>query len=109
VLAGLIVQAATGRTLGHELTRRIFRPLGLRDTFFPINCPDIPGRNARGYSLPLGQEEGSLLDFTVYNPSLAWGARSVRSRDGSTHRPERSRQPRMWLPVAAMEPGLHRL
>jgi D-alanyl-D-alanine carboxypeptidase len=49
VLAVLIVQAATGRTLGHELTRRIFRPLGLRDTFFPINRPDIPGRNARGY------------------------------------------------------------
>jgi D-alanyl-D-alanine carboxypeptidase len=73
VLAGLIVQAATGRTLGHELTRRIFRPLGLRDTFFPINRPYIPGRNARGYSLPLSQEEGSLLDFTVYNPSLAWG------------------------------------
>lgn len=74
MLAGLIVQAATGRTLGHELTRRIFRPLGLRDTFFPINHPDIPGRNARGYSLPLSQEEGSLLDFTVYNPSLALGS-----------------------------------
>ena len=109
MLAGLIVQAATGRTLGHELTRRIFRPLGLRDTFFPINRPDIPGRNARGYSLPLSQEEGSLLDFTVYNPSLAWGARSARSRDGPRHRPERSRQPRMRLPVAAEEPEPHRL
>lgn len=109
MLAGLIVQAATGRTLGHELTRRIFRPLGLRDTFFPINRPDIPGRNVRGYSLPLGQEEGSLLDFTVYNPSLAWGARSVRSRDGPMRSSERNRQPRMRLSIAAKEPEPHRL
>jgi D-alanyl-D-alanine carboxypeptidase len=34
VLAGLVVEAATGRKLGKKLARRIFRPLGLRDTFF---------------------------------------------------------------------------
>ena len=39
VLAGMIVEAATGRTVGHELTRRILRPLGLRDIFFPVNHP----------------------------------------------------------------------
>jgi D-alanyl-D-alanine carboxypeptidase len=70
VLAGMIVEAAAGRTLSQELTRRIIRPLRLRDTFFPVDRPDIPGLNPRGYSLPLGQEEGPLLDFTVYNPSL---------------------------------------
>jgi D-alanyl-D-alanine carboxypeptidase len=83
VLAGLIVEAATGRTLGQELKRRIIRPLGLRDTFFPFNRPDIPGRNARGYSLPLGDQgpvlDGPLLDFTVYNPSLAWAAGNLVS------------------------------
>ena len=86
VLAGMIVQAATGRKLGKELARRIFRPLGLRDTFFPVNRPDIPGRNARGYSLPLGQEEGPLLDFTVYNPSLAWAAGALVSDLGDLAR-----------------------
>jgi D-alanyl-D-alanine carboxypeptidase len=79
VLAGMIVEAATGRTLGQELTRRIIRPLRLRDTFFPINRPDIPGPNPRGYSLPLVDEAGPLLDFTVYNPSLAWGAGNLTS------------------------------
>jgi D-alanyl-D-alanine carboxypeptidase len=83
VLAGLIVEAATGNTLRHELTGRIIRPLRLRDTFFPINRPDIPGRNARGYSLPLGDQgpvlDGPLLDFTVYNPSLAWAAGNLVS------------------------------
>jgi D-alanyl-D-alanine carboxypeptidase len=79
VLAGMIVEAATGRMLGQELTRRIIRPLGLRDTFFPVNRPDIPGPNPRGYSLPLVDQAGPLLDFTVYNPSLAWGAGNLIS------------------------------
>jgi len=87
VLAGLIVEAVTGRRLGQELTRRIFRPLGLRDTFFPVNRPDIPGRNARGYSIdPFGREDGPLLDFTVYNPSLAWGAGNLTSDLGDLAR-----------------------
>jgi D-alanyl-D-alanine carboxypeptidase len=86
VLAGLIVEAATDRKLGKELARRIFRPLGLRDTFFPVNRPDIPGRNARGYSLPLGQQDGRLLDFTVYNPSLAWAAGNLVSDLGDLER-----------------------
>jgi D-alanyl-D-alanine carboxypeptidase len=90
VLAGLIVEAATGRTLGQELKRRIIRPLGLGDTFFPVNRPDIPGRNARGYSLPLGDQgpvlDGPLLDFTVYNPSLAWAAGNVVSDLGDLTR-----------------------
>jgi D-alanyl-D-alanine carboxypeptidase len=90
VLVGLIVEAATGRTLGRELTRRIIRPLRLRDTFFPVNRPDIPGRNARGYSLPLGDQgpvlDGPLLDFTVYNPSLAWAAGNLVSDLGDLTR-----------------------
>ena len=79
MLAGLIVQAATGRPLGRELAQRILWPLGLRHTFFPVNRPDIPGRNARGYSLPLGQEDGPLLDFTVFKPLLAWAAGNLTS------------------------------
>jgi D-alanyl-D-alanine carboxypeptidase len=86
VLAGMIVEAATGRTLGHELTRRILRPLRLRDTFFPVNRPTIPGPNPRGYSLPLVDEAGPLLDFTVYNPSLAWGAGNLTSDLGDLER-----------------------
>jgi D-alanyl-D-alanine carboxypeptidase len=85
-LAGMIVEAATGRTLGQELTRRIIRPLRLRDTFFPVNRPTIPGPNPRGYSLPLVDGSGPLLDFTVYNPSLAWGAGNLISDLGDLER-----------------------
>jgi D-alanyl-D-alanine carboxypeptidase len=86
VLAGLIVEVATGRKLGQELARRIFRPLGLRDTFFPVNAAGIPGPRSRGYSLPLGQQEGPLLDFTVFNPSLAWAAGNLISDLGDLER-----------------------
>lgn len=82
----MIVEAATGKTLGQELTRRIIGPLGLRDTVFPVNQPGIPGPNPRGYSLPLVDEAGPLLDFTVYNPSLAWGAGNLISDLGDLER-----------------------
>ncbi len=86
MLAGLIVEAATGHTLGQELARRIVGPLGLRDTFFPVNAPGIPGPSSRGYSLPLGQQQGPLLDFTVFNPSVAWGSGNLISNLGDLER-----------------------
>ncbi len=84
VLAGLIVEAATGSSVGRELTRRIFRPLRLDDTSFPVHNPTIPGRNARGYSLRIdpvrGPLEGEpLRDVTLLDPSFAWAAGAVVS------------------------------
>jgi D-alanyl-D-alanine carboxypeptidase len=83
VLLGLIVEAVTGNSLGRELHRRILRPLGLRDTFFPVNSPGIPGPKSRGYSLPLSPQgevlNGPLLDITVYNPSWAWAVGNLIS------------------------------
>jgi D-alanyl-D-alanine carboxypeptidase len=86
ILAGMIVEAATGHKLGQELARRILRPLGLRDTFFPVNAPGIPGPRSRGYSPPLGQEQGPLLDFTILNPSLAWASGALISNLGDLGR-----------------------
>jgi D-alanyl-D-alanine carboxypeptidase len=83
VLAGMVIERATGNALGRELERRIFRPLQLRDTDFPVNFPFLPWPHARGYSLGLDDEgfpiEGPLLDFTVYDPSLAWAAGNIVS------------------------------
>jgi len=83
VLAGMIIERVTGNELGRELERRIFRPLRLRDTYFPIDFPFLPWPYARGYSLDYDAEakpiEGRLLDFTVINPSLAWAAGNIVS------------------------------
>ncbi len=84
VLAGLVVEAATGSRLGRELNRRIFRPLGLDDTWFPVHASGIPGRHAHGYSLRVDPERGPLeeeplRDVTRLDPSFAWAAGAVVS------------------------------
>jgi D-alanyl-D-alanine carboxypeptidase len=85
VLAGLIVEAVTGRSLSRELARRIFRPLRLGDTYFPVNFPFLVGPHARGYSLDIDDDlnpiEGPLLDVTVYNPSAIWAAGNIVSNE----------------------------
>jgi len=86
VLAGMIVEAATGGTLDQELRRRIFRPLRLRNTVLPVDRPTIPRPYAGGYGLPLGQQQGPLLNFTVYNPSLAWAAGALVSDLGEVEK-----------------------
>ena len=48
LLAGLIVEARTGHTLGSELNRRIFQPLHLSATSFPTTAR-IPNPHAHGY------------------------------------------------------------
>jgi D-alanyl-D-alanine carboxypeptidase len=86
VLAGMIVEAATGGTLDQELRRRIFRPLKLRNTVFPVDRPTLPRPYAGGYGFPLGQEQGPLRNFTFYNPSLAWAAGALVSNLGDVEK-----------------------
>ena len=81
VLLGLIVEAATGRPLAAELRARIFAPLGLRSTSYPVGTA-IDGRFAHGYVLgrpPLPIPAGTLADVSArLNPS-AWGAGQMLS------------------------------
>ena len=83
VLAGMIVEQATGRELARELAGRVFGPIGLRRTSFPVNTAGIPSPSSRGYSLPLSTElevlDGPLLDFTHQDPSWAWAAGALVS------------------------------
>jgi D-alanyl-D-alanine carboxypeptidase len=71
VLAGLIVEEVTGRSLESEVTRRILRPLQLRDTYFEGAEPVIRGPHMHAY---VPWTDGELRDFTRYNMSWAWGA-----------------------------------
>lgn len=77
VLLGLIVEKATGHSLPAELARRIFEPLHLDHTSFPIDQTSISGDHAHGYvDLP-----GSPpLDITNrVSPSVAWAAGALVS------------------------------
>jgi len=72
VLAGLIVEKVTGRSLESEVNRRILRPLQLRDTYFEGADPVIRGPHMRAY-VPW-PPDGELRDFTRYNMSWGWAA-----------------------------------
>jgi D-alanyl-D-alanine carboxypeptidase len=91
VVAGLLVEAVTGHQVGQELRRRVFEPLGLRDTSFPVTSGKISGYHAHGYVpkelIPTGSAgdefppspDGRLVDVTALNPSATWGAGNIIS------------------------------
>lgn len=76
VLAGLIIEKVTGRTIGAELRRRIFRPLHLRATTYPTRQTQLPSPYAHGY-FDLG--EPSLTDLSSFSPSLSGPAGAIVS------------------------------
>jgi len=53
LLLGLIIERVTGRTVGSELTQRIFGPLRLAHTTFSTG--PVAGEHVHGYSLPSHQ------------------------------------------------------
>jgi D-alanyl-D-alanine carboxypeptidase len=80
ILLGLVVEAATGKTLARDLQDRLFRPLGLRSTSFPPGTA-ITGRFAHGYVgsglrwpiFPV--RAGILVDISSrMSPSWLWAA-----------------------------------
>ena len=78
VVAQLIVERTTGKTLGAELRRRIFRPLHLDQTTYPTT-PGLPNPYVHGYML-LGNPP--LTDVTRLSPSLAPGSGGIVSTVG---------------------------
>ncbi|WP_020578039.1 serine hydrolase domain-containing protein [Actinopolymorpha alba] len=77
VLAGMLIEKVTGHPVRAELTRRLFGPLGMRDTSFPERSPFVSGRHLRGY-LP-GEPGQPMDDVTTYSMSWAWTAGAVIS------------------------------
>jgi D-alanyl-D-alanine carboxypeptidase len=75
ILLGLIVEAASGNSVGSELRQRIFKPLGLRSTFLATS-QRIPGAHAHGY---LVSGNDPLQDVTLVSPSYVWTAGGIVS------------------------------
>lgn len=73
---GLIVEAATHRAIGSQLGRRIFEPLGLSATSYPVRRTTIDGSHAHGYFL-LGRPP--LADVTEFSPSIAGAGGAIVS------------------------------
>jgi D-alanyl-D-alanine carboxypeptidase len=73
VVLGLLVQRVTDRPVGEEITRRIIKPLDLRDTYWPgVGEQRIRGSHPHGY---LADGPGApWQDITRMDPSLGWAA-----------------------------------
>lgn len=73
VVAGLLVEKVTGRPFGEEITSRIIRPLGLKDTYWPdAGERGIRGAHPKGYAA--ATPGAPLEDITRLDPSQAWAA-----------------------------------
>lgn len=75
IVAGLVIEAVTGRPYADTIRRGILRPLGLRHTYLPGTDPAIPGPHAHGYEL-IGER---YVDVSRANPSLQWAAAEMIS------------------------------
>ena len=87
ILLGLVIEKATATPLEQELRERIFQPLALTHTSFPV-VPTLPRPFARGY-LPVGlvrTPNGKPIDVTVWSPSWAWAAGALVSTAGDLAR-----------------------
>ncbi|XVU23264.1 serine hydrolase domain-containing protein [Actinoplanes sp. CA-054009] len=76
VLAGLIVEKVTGHSYRSEITKRVLKPLGLRDTYFEGADPLIRGPHMHAY---VPWYEGELRDFTRCNMTWGWAAGEIVS------------------------------
>ncbi|WP_432153038.1 serine hydrolase domain-containing protein [Streptomyces tricolor] len=70
VLAGMVIEKATGRSYATEISRRIIGPLRLEATSVPGTRVTLPRPSGRAYST-FKVPGGRVYDVTALNPSLA--------------------------------------
>ncbi|BAY81652.1 hypothetical protein NIES267_11290 [Calothrix parasitica NIES-267] len=76
ILAGLIVEAATGNNIADEIRTRILEPLNLENTFFAEE-EEIPGGYVSGYWD--FNQDGTLDNITSANLSWTWATGAMVS------------------------------
>ncbi|MGW8762103.1 serine hydrolase domain-containing protein [Streptomyces sp. NPDC055815] len=86
-IAGLIVERVTGDSYEHQVERRILRPLGLRDTYFPGESVDISGPYNHGYqTMKLDDGSTGLRDVSVWGVTDGWAAGDLVSTTADLER-----------------------
>ncbi|PWI15144.1 peptidase [Streptomyces sp. Act143] len=84
---GLLIEKVTGRSYASEATRRVLRPAGMRDTYFPGTDPRIHGRHNRGYQrMTAADGTTTLVDVTDWNQADRWAAGDMISTTADLER-----------------------
>ncbi|MFF4899613.1 serine hydrolase domain-containing protein [Streptomyces sp. NPDC001068] len=78
VVAGMLIEKLTGHSVATEYENRVFKPLGLRDTFYVHPDAKIPGQHAKGY-LSADEAGAQAVDATDQTVSWAQSAGAIIS------------------------------
>ncbi|MGG7608806.1 serine hydrolase domain-containing protein [Streptomyces sp. ZG43] len=104
VLAGMVIEAVTGRSYAREVTRRVIRPLKLGGTSFPGADPGMPKPHPVAYSrLHQTEPDAAVHDATEQNMSWLGAAGDVISTAGDLNRFQRALVTGKLLPRAQMK------
>ncbi|WP_242901342.1 serine hydrolase domain-containing protein [Actinomadura terrae] len=80
ILAGMIIERASGHGYADEVERQIIAPLGLSGTEVPGTRPTLPRPHATHYSTLFEDgPDARIRDVTELNPSVAWAAGQIVS------------------------------
>lgn len=85
IVAGLLIERVTGRPAGEAITRRTIKRIGLRRTSFPgVGEQRVRGPHPKGYHTD--DPSKPLVDFTRFDPSIAWTAGQMISTPSDLNR-----------------------
>ncbi|MCK8431619.1 beta-lactamase family protein [Streptomyces sp. D2-8] len=86
VLAGMVIEKATGRPYGAEIRDRVVKPLHLTATSVPGTKATVPRPSSRAYGKLAETATGPTYDVTKLNPSLAYAAGEMISDSADLNR-----------------------
>ncbi|WP_181449552.1 serine hydrolase domain-containing protein [Streptomyces cyaneus] len=86
VLAGMVIEKATGRPYGDAIRERIIKPLHLTATSVPGTRVTVPQPSSLAYSKLAETATGPTYDVTKINPSIAYAAGEMISDSSDLNR-----------------------
>ncbi|WP_409491991.1 serine hydrolase domain-containing protein [Amycolatopsis sp. cmx-11-12] len=74
LLAGMVIEKVTGRPIHEQITERVIKKAGLKNTYWPrVGDQTIQGRHPRAYATA-SVTTGKVIDVTEMDPSWAGAA-----------------------------------
>ncbi|GAA2301116.1 serine hydrolase domain-containing protein [Nonomuraea roseoviolacea subsp. roseoviolacea] len=110
-VAGMIIEKVTGRSYEHEVTTRILRPVGMRDSYLPGDSVRIKGRHNHGYQVvPKGfpdsfaYGDAHLVDMTETSVTSTWASGDLISTTADLEKFVKALFSGKVVPAAQLEP-----
>jgi D-alanyl-D-alanine carboxypeptidase len=101
LLAGLLIERVTGRPVQEQITDRVIKKAGLRDTYWPQpGDQTIQGPHPHGYAT--GDTTGAVVDATELDPSWGGAAGQLISTPGDLAKVDRALLDGTLLPPAQL-------